>query len=74
LKNERGMIDKPMVTTILQSMDIKPFMKSDMIVRLGSQSQDLFLILDGEALVFSINNELVGRLKKGSHFNNIISD
>lgn len=45
-------------------------MRRDFIVKAGSYGTNLYIILDGEALVFGINNELLGIMKSGTHFNN----
>ena len=45
-------------------------MRKDFIVKAGSYGKNLYIILDGEALVFGINNDLIGIMKSGTHFNN----
>jgi CRP-like cAMP-binding protein len=63
-----------MVTSILEFMDIRTYIAKDIIIKCGSYGEDLFIILEGEALVFGINNELVGLMRHGSHFNNSYSE
>lgn len=43
-------------------------MRNDFIVKVGSYGSNTYLILDGEAAIFGINNELMGILKSGCHY------
>jgi signal-transduction protein with cAMP-binding, CBS, and nucleotidyltransferase domain len=43
------------------------YMKNEFITRCGSKTEDLYIILDGEAGVFGINNELLFLMRNGSH-------
>lgn len=45
-------------------------MSSDFIIKGGSYGESLYVILDGEALMFGMNNEIIGIMKCGAHFNN----
>ena len=46
-------------------------MKKDFIVKVGSYGSNTYVILDGEAAMYGITNELIGILKPGSHFSNV---
>lgn len=43
-------------------------MRNDFIVKVGSYGTNTYLLLDGEAAMFGINNELMGILKSGCHY------
>ena len=45
-------------------------MKKDFIVKAGSYGDNIYIILDGEALVFGMNNDLIGIMRSGTHFSN----
>ena len=45
-------------------------MKNDIIVKAGSFGENMYIILDGEALLIGLNNDLLGIMRSGTHFNN----
>ena len=49
-------------------------MNNEYIVKCGSYGRNLYLILDGEAVMFGINNELICILKSGTHFSNELEE
>ena len=55
-------------------MKIRIYMPNEFIIKCGSYGRGLYLFLDGEALVFGINNELLCILTSGTHFNNHMGD
>ena len=63
-------IDVPLINSIFARIEKRVYMRRDFIVKAGSYGTNLYIILDGEALVFGINNELIGIMKSGTHFNN----
>lgn len=73
-KNEAGNVDEPMINSIFEIMKIRVYMNNEFIIKCGSYGRNLYLILDGEALLFGINNDLVCILGSGSHFNNELDD
>eukprot|EP00347_Sterkiella_histriomuscorum_P000063 403377328 len=73
-KNDQGQIDVPMLNSIFELMKIRVYMPSDIIVKCGSCGKKLYLFLDGEAIMFGINNELICIMGRGTHFNNIMGE
>lgn len=63
-----------MVNSIFEMVKIRTYMANDIIIKCGSYSKSLYLFLDGEALMFGINNELLCILSRGTHFNNLMGD
>jgi len=59
-----------MVNSIFELMKIRVYMNQEFIIKAGSYGQNFYLILDGEALMFGINNDLICIMKSGTHFNN----
>lgn len=49
-------------------------MANDFLVKVGSYSENLYIIMDGEALMLGLNNEIMGIMRSGTHFNNILGD
>jgi len=44
-------------------------MPRDFIIKAGSYGESLYFILDGEAIMIGLNNDILGILACGSHFN-----
>jgi len=65
-----GKIDEAMVNSIFELMKIRIYMNQEFIIKVGSYGRSLYLILDGDALMFGINNELICIMNSGTHFNN----
>ena len=59
-----------MVDSIFELMKIRVYMNQEFIVKAGSYGRNFYLILDGEALMFGINSELLCIMKSGTHFHN----
>lgn len=57
-----------MVNSIFESMSIRIYMKHDFLIKAGSFGTNMYVILDGEALLFGINKELLGIMRSGTHF------
>ena len=62
-KDQSGSIYLPIVTSMLDFMNIHIYMPNEMIVTCGSHQEDLYIILDGKAAMFSINNEFLFFMK-----------
>jgi hypothetical protein len=69
-KNEMGDIDEAMVNSIFELMKIRVYMGNEFIVKCGTYGRSMYIILDGEALMFGINNELVCIMRSGTHYHN----
>jgi len=48
-------------------------MARDFVVKGGSFGDSLYLILDGQAVVFGMNNEILSILRPGAHFSTDIT-
>jgi len=51
----------------MKLIKFRVYMRNDFIVKVGSWGSTTYLILDGEAAVLGINNEVMGLLKSGCH-------
>jgi signal-transduction protein with cAMP-binding, CBS, and nucleotidyltransferase domain len=54
-KDSLGMIDLPLTTSIMNKMKFEAYLPNEFIIKCGSYSEDLYIILDGEAAIFGIN-------------------
>ena len=63
-----------MINSIFELMKIRTYMKNDIIVKCGSYGKSLYIFLDGEAIMFSINNELLCIMRRGTHYNNFMGE
>jgi len=63
-----------MVNSIFELMKLRIYMKKDIIIKCGSYGMSMYLFLDGEALMYGIDNELIHIMTSGTHFNNEIDD
>jgi len=52
----------------MKLIKIRVYMRNDFIVKVGSWGSTTYLLLDGEAAILGINNELMGILKSGCHY------
>jgi len=52
----------------MRLIKIRIYMRNDFIVKVGSWGSSTYLVLDGEAAILGINNELMGLLKSGCHY------
>ena len=59
-----------MVNSIFERMEHRVYMKKDFIVKGGSYGKNLYIILEGEAIVFGMNNDIIGIMRNGCHFSN----
>ena len=51
-------------------MKVRVYLWRQMLLKIGGRGINSLIILDGEALVFGINQEFIGFLKPGAHFSN----
>jgi hypothetical protein len=56
----------------MRLIKIRVYMRNDFIVKVGSWGSTIYLVLDGEAAILGINNELMGLLKSGCHYSSDI--
>ena len=59
-----------MTNSILELIEMRVYMQGDFIIKGGSFGEEMFIILDGEGLLFGINSDLIAIMKCGTHFNN----
>ena len=54
----------------MRILKVRIYLGNDFIVKVGSWGSNTYIIMDGEAAMYGINNELLGIMKSGSHFSN----
>ena len=68
-KDANGKTDFAIVNSMIELIKIRVYMPHEFIVKAGSYDECLYFILDGEAVMFSLSNELLSIMRTGSHFN-----
>ena len=71
-KSPKGPIDFPLSNSLIQMLAVRIYMKGDLIVSGGSTSEDTYILLDGEAVIFGMNEVLIGYLETGGHYSNYL--
>lgn len=61
-------MDLRIVNSFIEQMEIRVYMPRDFIIKAGSDDSNLYFILDGNALMFGIDDNLIGILSSGSHY------
>lgn len=61
-------LDLRIVNSFIEQMEIRVYMPKDFIIKAGSNDENFYFILDGNALMFGIDDNLIGILSSGSHF------
>ena len=73
-KNELGLVDTALTNSILTCLEYRVYMDGDFIVIGGSSSMNTYIILEGEAIVFGLNEEFIAYIKSGGHYSNDLED
>jgi len=55
-------------------MEILVYMPKDFIIKAGSADDDFYFILDGNVLMYGLDENLIGILSSGAHFSNDCED
>jgi hypothetical protein len=73
-KNELDLVDTALTNSILTCLEYRVYMDGDFIVIGGSSSMNTYIILEGEAIVFGLNEEFIAYIKSGGHYSNNLED
>ena len=73
-KDEENEIDVALTNSILTILEYRVYMNGDFIVVGGSSSMNTYIILEGEAVVFGLNEEFIAFIKSGGHYSNDLED
>jgi len=72
-KNDSGDIDYPLTNSIITLLEFRVYMDGDFIIIGGSTSQNTYIMLEGEAIIFSLNEKFMAYIKSGGHYSNDLS-
>jgi hypothetical protein len=61
-------LDTKIVNSFIEMMQIRVFMPRDFIIKAGVTDQNFYFVLDGNAIMFGMNNNLLGILSSGTHY------
>ncbi len=61
-------MDIRIVNSFIEQTEIRVYMPKDFIIKAGSEDENFYFILDGSALMFGIDDDLIGILCSGSHY------
>jgi hypothetical protein len=73
-KNKFDQIDTALTNSILSCLEYRVYMDGDFIVIGGSSSMNTYIILEGEAIVFGLNEEFIAYIRSGGHYSNDLED
>ena len=69
-KNASNEIDLPFTNSFLTFLNFRVYMDGDFIVIGGSHSRNTYIMMEGEAGVFSFRDEFISLMKTGSYYSN----
>ena len=69
-KDSNDKIDVPFANSFLISLKFRTYMDGDFIVIGGSHSRNTYIIMEGEAGIFSFNDDFISFMITGSHYSN----
>lgn len=69
-KDSQDAVDNALVNSILTALEFRVYMDGDFIVVGGSCSQNTYIILEGNAVVFGFDQEFLAFIKSGGHYSN----
>ena len=69
-KNIINQIDLPFANSLITSLKFRTYMDGDFIVIGGSHSRNTYIMMEGEAGIFSFRDEFISFMKTGSHYSN----
>ena len=64
-----GSVDRQLLNSLVELITVQVYMPREFIIKAGSYGESLYLILDGEAVMFGLGNDILGILRSGAHFN-----
>jgi hypothetical protein len=64
-----GQIDIPLAVSVFKQVEVRQFLASNFLVKVGQLSTQTIILLEGNLRIYGLyNNELLGYLTAGSHF------
>jgi hypothetical protein len=73
-KDDNDEIDYPLTNSILSKVKFRIYMDGDLIVKGGSYSSNTYIFLDGEGVIFALNEEFIAYIKSGGHYSNNLEE
>ena len=65
---DRDKLELKIVNSFVEQMEIRVYMPKEFIIKAGSNDEKFYFILDGDALMVGMDDNLIGILSSGSHF------
>ena len=56
------------MNSVIELIQIQVFMPREFIIKAGSIGDSLYMILDGEAVMIGLGNDIISVLRSGSHY------
>ena len=69
-RNFNNVIDISFANSLIKLVQFRTYMDGDFIVIGGSHSRNTYIMMEGEAGVFSFRDEFISFMKTGSHYSN----
>ena len=69
-KNLNNEIDMPFANSLITSLKFRTYMDGDFIVIGGSHSRNTYIMMEGEAGIFSFRDEFISFMKTGDYYSN----
>ena len=69
---KEGLVEESIVNSFIELIGIRIYMPREFISKAGSYGDSLYFILDGEAIMIGMGNDIVGIFREGSHYSNDI--
>lgn len=64
-----GFTDMPILNSMIELVSLRVYLPREFIIKAGSHGQSLYFILEGEAVMIGLANDIIGILRTGSHYN-----
>lgn len=68
-KTVMGTTDLPVLNSFIELVQMKVYMPREFIIKAGSYGNSMYFILEGDAVMIGLGNDIFGILKSGSHYN-----
>lgn len=68
-QSPQGDIDRNILNSLIELLTLRIYMPREFIIKAGSYGESLYFILEGEAVMFGLGNDVLGILRPGAHFN-----
>lgn len=67
-------VDHALANSILTRLEYRVYMDGDFVVIGGSTSRNTYIIMEGEATVFGLNEEFMSVIRSGGHYSNDLEE